>query len=141
MLFQENGRGLEVADPQKPGEFIEARAAEGVLVLNVGDALEHITNGLFPAAVHRVTLPSPLTEDDSDEPAPLIALPARYSIPFFTAPDEERMVRTLDTCVKDGEVKKYEDRRFEAFRAAGAKNRINYDSEVDEEAAARCLIM
>lgn len=45
-LFQRDGvSGLEMQDPQRPGEFVAATPVEGGCMLNVGDMLERFSNG------------------------------------------------------------------------------------------------
>lgn len=50
MLFQDDCGGLEVEDPKKPGTFIAAMPMEGAIVMNVGDLLQHWSNGTSPVA-------------------------------------------------------------------------------------------
>lgn len=45
MLFQDDCGGLQVEDPKRPGEFVEATPVEGALVMNVGDLLMRWSNG------------------------------------------------------------------------------------------------
>ncbi len=45
MLFQDNCGGLQVEDPNVPGELIDAEPIEGALVMNVGDLLMRWSNG------------------------------------------------------------------------------------------------
>lgn len=45
MLFQDDCGGLQVEDPKRPGEFVEATPIKGALVMNVGDLLMRWSNG------------------------------------------------------------------------------------------------
>lgn len=45
MLFQDDCGGLQVEDPRRPDEFVEATPIEGALVMNVGDLLMRWSNG------------------------------------------------------------------------------------------------
>lgn len=44
LLFQDGAGGLELMDPESE-EYLGALPEEGVLVLNVGDMLQRVTNG------------------------------------------------------------------------------------------------
>lgn len=45
MLFQDSCGGLQVEDPKRPDEFVEATPIKGALVMNVGDLLMRWSNG------------------------------------------------------------------------------------------------
>lgn len=45
MLFQDDCGGLQVEDPKRPGQFVEATPVPGALVMNVGDLLMRWSNG------------------------------------------------------------------------------------------------
>jgi isopenicillin N synthase-like dioxygenase len=47
LLFQDECGGLEVEDPQRPGEFVPVAPIEGACVVNVGDLLMRWSNGEF----------------------------------------------------------------------------------------------
>lgn len=53
MLFQDDCGGLQVEDPKRPGEFVDATPIKGALVMNVGDLLMRWSNGQWkvPAAM------------------------------------------------------------------------------------------
>ena len=129
MLFQDSIGGLELEDPQSRGEFMQARPMGQALVLNIGDMFERITNGYFRSAVHRVTLPSPLTLGGENTFQMDETTPSRYSIPYFFAPDDDKVIRTLRSCVREGEASRYEDVRFEDYADLRAKHSyVNRDS-------------
>ena len=48
MLFQDDCEGLELENPQNPGEFLSAKPVPGACVVNIGDMLERLTNGNNP---------------------------------------------------------------------------------------------
>jgi isopenicillin N synthase-like dioxygenase len=48
MLFQDDCGGLEVEDPNVPGKFVEAKPVEGAIVMNIGDLMQHWSNGIIP---------------------------------------------------------------------------------------------
>lgn len=76
------------------GHWVSAPPIEGSLVVNVGDFLERATNDRFVSTVHRVRNMS------GDE---------RYSLAYFFAPTQNVMIRTLPTCLAEGETPKYDD--------------------------------
>lgn len=78
--------GLQIR--ARTGEWIPVSTIEGVVVCNVGDMLERLTNHVLPSTIHRVVNP----------PEPWRSQP-RYSIPFFVHPNPEFMIETLPQCV------------------------------------------
>ncbi|NVB37173.1 isopenicillin N synthase family oxygenase [Pseudenhygromyxa sp. WMMC2535] len=78
--------GLEILSRTK--EWIPVSTIEGVVVCNVGDMLERLTNHVLPSTIHRVVNP----------PEPWRSKP-RYSLPFFMHPNSEFEIATLKGCV------------------------------------------
>jgi isopenicillin N synthase-like dioxygenase len=78
--------GLQIRS--RTGEWIPVSTIEGVVVCNVGDMMERLTNHVLPSTLHRVVNP----------PEPWRSQP-RYSIPFFVHPNSEFMIETLPQCV------------------------------------------
>lgn len=78
--------GLEILSRDQ--RWIPVSTIEGVVVCNVGDMLERLTNHVLPSTVHRVVNP----------PEPWRSQP-RYSIPFFLHPNSEFSIATLPQCV------------------------------------------
>ncbi|EDM81205.1 oxidoreductase [Plesiocystis pacifica SIR-1] len=74
----------------RSGEWIPVSTIEGVVVCNVGDMLERLTNDVLPSTIHRVVNP----------PEPWRSKP-RYSVPFFVHPNSEFSIETLSGCVSD----------------------------------------
>lgn len=74
LLISATQPGLEVQDLN--GDWHAVECEPGALVVNVGDMLEHASNGVFKSTVHRVV--NPLDENVS-----------RYSMPFFVHPHPE----------------------------------------------------
>ncbi|GAM84309.1 hypothetical protein ANO11243_023030 [Dothideomycetidae sp. 11243] len=87
-LFQDSVGGLELQDPQTK-EYMRSVPEKGVCILNVGDMLMRYSNGAFPSAMHKVTLPPDTTNDGEG------VTKGRYAIPYFFAPDHEAMVEPL----------------------------------------------
>ncbi|PRQ04550.1 2OG-Fe(II) oxygenase superfamily protein [Enhygromyxa salina] len=86
--------GLEIFS--RKGEWIPVSTIEGVVVCNVGDILERLTNNVLPSTLHRVVNP----------PEPWRSQP-RYSLPFFVHPNPEFVVETLPECVSDDNPNRY----------------------------------
>lgn len=79
LVLQDDQGGLQVRADD--GGWIDATPLTGTLVVNVGEALEVVTDGYLRANVHRVLAP----EGDAD----------RYSVPFFLAPRLDSVVDPL----------------------------------------------
>jgi len=55
LLFQDHLGGLEVKDVD--GKWISAKPIPGTVLINIGDFLEMMTSGSWPATHHRVVIP------------------------------------------------------------------------------------
>ena len=88
--------GLQVK--RRDGKWIPITAIDGHLVVNVGDMLERLTNGVLKSTIHRVVNP-PL--DQLDKP--------RYSIPFFMHANPDTSLASLDSCISAENPKQWED--------------------------------
>ncbi|EUC26695.1 hypothetical protein COCCADRAFT_10506 [Bipolaris zeicola 26-R-13] len=78
LLAQDDNGGLEIQDPNQPGEFLPVmRNHPSELVVNAGDCLERWTNGIIKAGLHQVTTPSHVKQKKGE------MLPARHSVAFF----------------------------------------------------------
>jgi isopenicillin N synthase-like dioxygenase len=86
--------GLQIHS--RKGEWIPVSTIEGVVVCNVGDMLERLTNHVLPSTIHRVVNP----------PEPWRSQP-RYSIPFFLHPNSEFSIKTLPQCISEGNPDRY----------------------------------
>lgn len=80
--------GLELKD--RDGKWLPVETAQNNLIVDAGDMLQRITNGLIPATTHRVVNPNDGTNDH------------RYSMPFFVHPHPKAMLSCIDSCVGDG---------------------------------------
>lgn len=101
--------GLQVQNRQ--GDWMDVVVPEGAAIVNSGDTLSHITNGLIPSTTHRVVNPQ-----DNDRSH-------RYSIPLFGAFPFDTVLQVLDKCKKSAEVTGKEitfgDFLAERYRAIG----------------------
>ena len=82
LLMGASADGLEVLN--KKGEWIGITAIPGSLVVNVGDMLQRLTNGMLKSTTHRVVNPPREKWGTS-----------RYSIPFFLHPVGKMPLNTL----------------------------------------------
>lgn len=96
LLMGASADGLQVL--RHDGKWIPITALPNQLVVNVGDMLERLTNGVLKSTVHRVVNP----------PRELMNTP-RYSIPFFMHPRSEMSLAALPGCVNASNPKRWED--------------------------------
>ncbi|EXJ76946.1 hypothetical protein A1O3_10103 [Capronia epimyces CBS 606.96] len=82
ILLQDEIASLQVLS--NTGRWIQATPIDGTLVVNIGDSLSMLTNGLFVSTMHRVLNTSRR---------------ARYSVPFFLGANQEAELRALDRFV------------------------------------------
>ncbi|GAA6005508.1 isopenicillin N synthase family dioxygenase [Rhodotorula paludigena] len=75
-------QALQVLNSQ--GEWVQAPPKPGTFVLNLGDMMQRISNGLFKSTVHRA-----INRTGQD----------RMSLPFFFGLDYDALVEVLPTCV------------------------------------------
>lgn len=102
LLMGAEGKGLQVQNHQ--GEWIDAIAAPGELMINVGDMLSRHANNKLVSTNHRVV--NPPKEEWGQ---------ARYSIPFFVHPVSDMPLNCLETCVDENHEKLYDDISAGAF--------------------------
>ncbi len=88
LLPESTESGLELLT--REGEWLPIHAIEGQMIVDTGDMMQRITNGLLPATTHRVVNPA-------GEPTP------RYSMPFFVHPRPDVVLEVLEECVPEGE--------------------------------------
>jgi len=85
--------GLQILTRQ--GAWIDAPGGEELIICNVGDMLQRLTNHVLVSTTHRVVNP-----DDDDNVS-------RYSIPFFLHPNPDFEIRTLPGCISDERPDRY----------------------------------
>jgi len=93
LLFQKDIGGLEVQDAA--GHWHAVEPENDAIVINTGDLMERWTNGNYRSTPHRVQ--SKMGDVD------------RYSIAMFVDPDSATPVSVLESCLADGESKRYSD--------------------------------
>ncbi|KAJ9640717.1 hypothetical protein H2204_003006 [Knufia peltigerae] len=82
LLLQDNIPSLEVLS--NTGQWIQAKPIPGTFVVNIGDTMAMLTNGLFMSTMHRVLNTSRRT---------------RYSVPFFLGANQDAVIKALDKYV------------------------------------------
>ena len=80
--------GLEIQS--RDGRWVPIEPPSGALVVDVGDMLSRITNGVVPATTHRVVN------------SPEASRSHRYALPFFAHPRPECVLRVLERFVAPG---------------------------------------
>lgn len=96
LLMGASAEGLQVLN--KNNEWIGITAIPGSLVVNVGDMLQRLTNGVMKSTTHRVINPPREKWGTS-----------RYSIPFFLHPVGKMPLNALSNCISDERTKAFED--------------------------------
>jgi isopenicillin N synthase-like dioxygenase len=96
LLMGASAEGLEVLNKQN--EWVGITAIPGSLVVNAGDMIQRLTNGVFKSTTHRVVNP----------PKEKWHLP-RYSIPFFLHPAGSMSLNVLNGCITDDRPKAFDD--------------------------------
>ena len=83
ILVAARGAGLQLLD--RDGSWIAVETDPGKLIVDSGDMLARLTNGVIPATTHRVVNPE----------GPNIS---RYSMPFFLHPHSDLSLAALPAC-------------------------------------------
>lgn len=84
LLCEATAGGLELL--QRDGSWLPIHALDGQIIVDSGDMIQQLTNGLFRATTHRVVNP-----DNSRD--------RRFSMPFFMHPRPEVDLSPMDKCV------------------------------------------
>jgi isopenicillin N synthase-like dioxygenase len=92
ILPRATAEGLQVLN--KEGEWIDVRVPENAFIINGGDMLENLTNGMFKSSQHRVVANSKSCE--------------RYSMVIFIHPKAADRLDPLPQCINTtGGIRKY----------------------------------
>lgn len=94
LLIGSEEPGLEILS--KKGQWIPVTTIPGVIVCNIGDMLQRLSNHAFPSTTHKVTNPP---GEHSKR--------ARYSIPFFLHLNPDVLIKTLTTCIHSNNPNRY----------------------------------
>ncbi|MGZ3459766.1 MAG: isopenicillin N synthase family dioxygenase, partial [Archangium sp.] len=86
LLCEGTASGLEILT--RDGEWIAVDTLRGQIVVDSGDMMSRVTNGVIPATTHRVVNPPSAAEDNT-----------RYSMPFFVHPYPECVLAPLASTV------------------------------------------
>lgn len=92
IMVAAKGAGLELLD--RDGTWLPVETDPTNLIVDSGDMLARMTNGVIPATTHRVVNPA----------GPNVS---RYSMPFFMHPTRATRLDVLPSCIGDG--KKFAD--------------------------------
>ena len=87
ILVAARGAGLQLLD--RDGAWLPVETAPGNLIVDSGDMLERLTNGVIPSTTHRVVNPK----------GPNVS---RYSMPFFMHPASSVSLKALASCAANG---------------------------------------
>ena len=87
ILVAAKGAGLELLD--RDGTWLSVETDARNLIIDSGDMLARLTNGVIPATTHRVVNPS----------GPNVS---RYSMPFFMHPSVDTSLACLPSCIGEG---------------------------------------
>jgi isopenicillin N synthase-like dioxygenase len=88
ILIGATDAGLQVKGPD--GVFIPVVSDSDTLVVNVGDMLQRLTNGVYRSATHQVVNPP------SNAPRR-----SRYSVPFFLDPNPDLLIKAIPSTVSN----------------------------------------
>jgi isopenicillin N synthase-like dioxygenase len=94
LLLGAEEAGLELLT--RDGRWIPVSPRPGEVVVNIGDMLQRLTNGVLRSTSHRVVNPSPERKSH-----------ARYSMPFFLHFHPEFLIEALPGTVPPGEAPKW----------------------------------
>ena len=95
LLIGGHKSGLEILS--KEGEWQEVTVDEDVIICNIGDMLQRLTNNYLRSTTHRVS--ASLLQSES----------SRYSIPFFVHPNPDWLITTLPSCCGEDRPNLYEE--------------------------------
>ena len=88
LLVGSTASGLELLDHN--GDWMPVKTEPHQVIVDTGDMMARLTNGVLPATTHRVVNP----ENDTSE---------RYSMPFFVHPHANASLKCIPSCLGDEE--------------------------------------
>ncbi len=92
LLIEASSSGLEIQ--QRNGDWMPVVTPKNCIIVDSGDMLQNITNGIYRATTHRVVNPKDPTK-------------SRYSMPYFVHAKSEANLAPLRSCVAAVGSKKY----------------------------------
>jgi isopenicillin N synthase-like dioxygenase len=113
LLLQDAVGGLQLR--RDDGTWMDVPPIPDAVNINTGDLMCHWSNGRYPSTEHRVL--------------PKIGQGERYSVAFFTDPDNDTRVRCLPSCVSADNPARFAD------TTAGAHIQAKIDASQSREAA------
>ncbi|KAH7020295.1 2OG-Fe(II) oxygenase [Ilyonectria destructans] len=116
ILWQDNNGGLQVLS--RDGQWLSAPPIPGTFVVNIADYMQRITNDKYVSTVHRA-------QNWSGK--------ERISMPFFFGFNLNESCGVLDTCIGDGESKKYEEVSCLEWVQRRVKDMHTTESDQDEK--------
>ncbi len=102
LLCESTSAGLEILT--RDGRWLAVEAPPGHIVVDSGDMMQLITNGVLPSTTHRVVNPSSDSEDV-----------VRYSMPFFVHPYPSCPLAPLPFCTSADAPPRYEATTAQGF--------------------------
>ena len=87
LMMASTASGLQLK--RRDGTWMSVKAQPGELIVDSGDMLSRITNGLIPATTQRVVNPEE-------------SIGSRFSMPFFVHPRPDSVLRVLANCTGEG---------------------------------------
>ncbi|MET0283679.1 MAG: 2-oxoglutarate and iron-dependent oxygenase domain-containing protein [Polyangiales bacterium] len=78
--------GLEIL--RRDGTWLPVTSGADEVIINIGDMLQRLTNGVLPSTTHRVV-----------NPAGAASARSRYSLPYFLHLNPEAVITSLSSCV------------------------------------------
>lgn len=101
LLCEATTSGLELL--QRDGTWLAIPAVEGQIIVDSGDMLQWLTNGLLKSTTHRVVNP-----EDRFAQSATSQESRRFSMPFFVHPKSDTDLTPLPRCIeKTGSIAKY----------------------------------
>ena len=88
LLLGTEQEGLEILDQNN--NWIPIKTSSNIIVCNVGDMLERLTNKKLISTTHKVINPKNASENNS-----------RYSMPFFIHLNPDFFIETISSCIDD----------------------------------------
>lgn len=101
LLCEATEPGLELL--QRDGSWLPVQALPGQIIVDTGDMLQHLTNGLLKSTTHRVSNPAgpfKAVQDSRVGNSTAQDQGSRFSMPFFVHPRREVDLTPAVTCIE-----------------------------------------